>query len=100
MIRDDILECYRGTGVEPDLDQVAARLGITREALLERLRREPPLENLAGLSIDEILRVLRQFGGLAVFAKDIEVTVIETRFVETREKIREFERRARDKGKG
>ena len=103
MIRDDIIECYRDTDGEPDLDQVAARLGSTREALLGRLRSEPPLENLAGLSMDEVLRVPFRFGGFAMFSQDIEKSVMEfvqARFAETREKIQEFERRAREKDKG
>lgn len=97
MIRRDIIQCFRGTESEPNLDQVAAVLGVTREALLIRLKNEPPIEDFAELSVEEVGRVIRQFAGLAVFTQEIETTV--SRFIETRAKIREIERKARDKGK-
>ena len=97
MIRRDIIQCFRGTEEEPSLDQVAAALGLTREALLVRLQNEPPIEDFAELSVEEVGRVIRQFAGLAVFTQEIETTV--SRFIDTREKIREFERKARDGGR-
>ena len=100
MIRRDIIECFRSAGVAPDVDQVAARLGTTREALLAQLESEPPLEDLAGLSIEQAWHLMRQFLGLAIFTAEIETEVAVTSFYETREKIREFERKARGGGKG
>ena len=43
---------------------------------------------------------MRQFLGLAIFTAEIETEVAVTSFDETREKIREFERKARGGGKG
>ena len=99
MIREDIIKCFKGTGLEPTLDQVAARLGLTCAALVMRLTSEPPLEDLAGLSMDETLRVLRQFAGFAVFSADIEKAVMDFAFDATHRRIREFERKARGEGK-
>jgi hypothetical protein len=99
LIREDIIKCFKGTGLEPTLDQVAARLGLTCEALVMRLASETPLEDLAGLSMDETLRVLRQFAGFAVFSADLEKAVTDFAFDATRRRIQEMERKALGEGK-
>jgi hypothetical protein len=96
LIRQRIVDCYKGTGTETSLDEVAARLGLDRVAVLLQLRSERPLDDMAGLSIEEAKRVLTQFDGLSIFAENIEKVISD--FDRTRGQIQEIERNARGDG--
>jgi hypothetical protein len=98
LIRQKIIEYFRGTDAEPTLDEVAARLGMTQSELLLQLANESPLTELHGLSMVETHRVVRQFAGLAIFSSDVEKDILEfteARFAETRKKIKEIEQKAK-----
>ena len=96
MIRQKIVDYFKGTQAEPRLEEVAAHLGMDRATLLKQLTREQPLSELAGLTLDEAGRVLNQFRGLAIFSPDIEKAIAE--FSETRGKIQEIEKKAQGDG--
>jgi hypothetical protein len=95
LIRQKIVECFRGTDEQPDLESVVSGLGLNKKELAILLQAEPPLESLAGLTIEKALHVLRQFEGLAMFNAEIEKSILD--FNESREQIRAFEKRAADK---
>jgi hypothetical protein len=96
LIRHRIIEGFRGTGAEPSLDEVAGRLGLDRSRLISLLHRESPLNDLAGLTLEEARRVLRQFPGMTVFASDLEKTIVD--FDDARGQIHEIERAAKGGG--
>lgn len=96
MIRHKIIDCFRGTDSEVGPDEVAKRLGLDKSALLSLLHIESPLDDLAGLTINEAKRVLKQFAGMAVFTPAVEKVI--TEFDETRGQIREIEKLVRGDG--
>jgi hypothetical protein len=96
LIRYKIVEFFRGTDAEPNLDEVAKRLGLDRSDLLSQLNSEKPLDDVAGLTFKDAKRVLRQFDGLQIFAPDLENAITEVD--ETRAQIREIEKQARGGG--
>jgi hypothetical protein len=93
MIRQQIVDYYKGADAEPSREEVATRMGLDLSAILRQLRTETPLDGMAGLSIEEAKRVLKHFGGLGIFAADIEREILD--FDATRAKIQEFERKIR-----
>ena len=100
MIRLRIIECFKGTGTEPEFDSVVRQLRLDRAEVASRLRREPPLDDLAGLTLEKASHVMKQFAGQAIFNADIEKAILE--FEQTRGRIQDFEKRAagRDPEKG
>ena len=92
MIRQRIVDCYRGAGTELSHEEVMARIDSDSSAVLVQLRGERPLDTMAGLSIEEAKLVLKHFGGLDIFTADIEKAILD--FDVAREHIREFEKRA------
>jgi hypothetical protein len=96
LIRHKIIDCFRGTDFEAGPEEVAKRLGLDKSALLSLLHTEMPLDDLAGLTINEAKRVLKQFEGMAVFAPDLEKVISE--FDGTRDQIREIEKLAGERG--
>jgi hypothetical protein len=98
LIRQKIIEHFRGTGAEPGLDEVAARLGLTQSELQLQLVSEPPLTEVYGLSMAEMQRIVRQFGGQVMFSSSIGKDILEfteARLAETQAKIREIEQKAK-----
>lgn len=94
MIRSRIIEMFRNAEAAPDADEVARRLGLSKEDLAAKLRSEAPLNDLSGLSPGQAKQILERFNGMAVFAPDLETTIAQ--FAETRSQIRDIEKQARD----
>lgn len=95
MIRQKIIDCFKvAGGPEPVFDSVLKELGLDRSQLKSQLNNEPPLNDLAGLTLDKASQVVEQFKGHAIFGPDIEKAIVE--FNQARQEIRDFEKRARD----
>jgi hypothetical protein len=60
------------------------------------LSSESPLDDVAGLTLKEARRVLKQFSGIPIFAPGLEKAIAEVD--ETRGQIREIEKLARGGG--
>jgi hypothetical protein len=96
LIRHKIIAYFKGTDAEPNLDEVAKRLGVNRSALISLLHGESPLDDLNGLTLKEAKGALKQFEGMALFAPSLEKAI--TEFNESRDQIREIEKLARGGG--
>ncbi len=96
MIRRKILDCFKGTGAESKFAFVLKELKLDRSQLIALLHSEPPLDDLAGLTLEEASQVVKQFEGQAIFGLEIEKAIVE--FNQGRRQIRDFEKRARDAG--
>jgi len=75
---------------------VAGRLGLDGAALVTLLQNESPLDDLAGLTLDEAKRVIGRFKDMAIFTHDLEKAVLE--FDQTRGQIHEIEKLSKGGG--
>ena len=90
MIRNVIAETTAATGKAPELESLAARMSLSVGDLLIRIREEPPLESLLGLSSAQAVLLLNHFQDFEMFS--VEVRAVIESFTETREKIRHIEK--------
>ena len=93
MIRDQIIEDTKTAGTPPDLSNVAARMNIGVDALLAQIREEPPVERLAGLSSAQAHLLMNHYKDFEMFAEGVKTVL--TSFAETREKIRDIEKKSK-----
>lgn len=93
MIRKQIIEETIASGKPPDLVGLAARMNIGVDALLVRIREEPPIERLTGLSSAQASLLVNHYKEFEMFAEGVRAVL--TSFSETREKIREIEKKSR-----
>ena len=90
LIRQLIAEETVATGMSPELELLAARMNIGVANLIARIREEPPLEHLLGLTPSQALQLKSHYNDFEMFAP--EVKAILQSFIETRENIREIEK--------
>ena len=93
MIREQIIEETIATGKPPELDSLAARLNIGVVDLLTRVREEPPLERLSGLSSAQANLLMNHYTDFEMFAAHVKATLAS--FTDTRAKIREIEKKSK-----
>jgi hypothetical protein len=93
LIRQKITDETVTTGKPPELEMLAASMNISVADILAKVREEPPLERLAGLTSAQAYLLMNHYKDFEMFSAEVKATL--TSFIVTREKIREIEKKSK-----